>query len=286
MITSDFTILPPYWGVCKIGGWSIYASTGKVEKRDAITVMRKAEAKIAEGQHEGPLVRRTRFDDLVADLMTDYEKKGRKTWQRRQQHIAHLRPHFGGMRVAAINSSHLNEYAAKRLREEAAPATVNRELDCLHRMMVLGQRDSPPKVMHIPHFEKLAENNVREGFCDHENYLCIRGAAPYHVQVAATIGYYTGMRKGEILSLGWEKHIDLANQCIRLERKQTKTKAPRVIYMTGDFLKVILKAKEVRDRDYPACPWVVQIQRAPRAQLRSWMEGARKKAWSWWTIVP
>jgi hypothetical protein len=53
--------------------------------------------------------------------------------------------------------------------------------------------------------------------------------------------------------------MDVVSQCIRLERKQTKTKAPRVIYMTADFLKVILKAKEVRDRDYPSCPWVVQI---------------------------
>ncbi|HET6676076.1 MAG TPA: hypothetical protein VFG71_12090 [Nitrospiraceae bacterium] len=49
------------------------------------------------------------------------------------------------------------------------------------------------------------------------------------------------------------------SHCIRLERKQTKTKAPRVIYMTGDFLKGILKAKEVRGRDYPSYPWVVEI---------------------------
>jgi len=27
--------------------------------------------------------------------------------------------------------------------------------------------------------------------------------------------------------------------------------------MTGDFLKVMLKAKEIRDRQYPNCPWVV-----------------------------
>ena len=27
--------------------------------------------------------------------------------------------------------------------------------------------------------------------------------------------------------------------------------------MTGDFLKVTLKAKEIRDRQYPTCGWLV-----------------------------
>lgn len=101
---------------------------------------------------------------------------------------------------------------------------------------------------------------MREGFCEHEAYLCIRGAAPYHIQVAATIGYYTGMRKGEILSLQWEKHIDMEQHCIRLERKQTKTNTSRGVSMTDDFSKVMLKEKEVRSREYPTCPWVVHVK--------------------------
>jgi hypothetical protein len=48
---------------------------------------------------------------LVADLKHDCEMKGRKTWCRREQHIAHLRPFFGGMRIAPITSSHLSAYA-------------------------------------------------------------------------------------------------------------------------------------------------------------------------------
>ena len=30
--------------------------------------------------------------------------------------------------------------------------------------------------------------------------------------------------------------------------------------MMGDFLKVMLRAKEVRDREYPTCPWVVHVK--------------------------
>jgi hypothetical protein len=46
----------------------------------------------------------------------------------------------------------------------------------------------------------------------------------------------------------------LISHSIRLERKQTKTNTSRGLYMTGDFLKVMVKAKEVRDREHPTCP--------------------------------
>ena len=54
--------------------------------------------------------------------------------------------------------------------------------------------------------------------------------------------------------------MDMDQNCIRLERKQTKTKTPRVVYMTGEFLMVMLRAKELRDRDHPYGPWVVHIK--------------------------
>ena len=52
----------------------------------------------------------------------------------------------------------------------------------------------------------------------------------------------------------------MEQHCIWLERKQTKTDTSRGLYMTGDFLKVMLKAKEVRDCEYPTCPWVVHLR--------------------------
>jgi integrase len=133
------------------------------------------------------------------------------------------------------------------------------ELYCLHRMMILGQRQTPPKALHVLHFPRLAEDNVREGFCEHDSYLLIRGAAPYHIQVAVTIGYYTGMRKAEILGPRWDNQMDMDQNCIRLERKQTKDENTTCCIHD--------KAKELRDRHYPYCPWVVHINRK-RLQTR------------------
>jgi hypothetical protein len=38
--------------------------------------MKRAEAKIAEGQRETPAAKRTRFDDLIQELKNDYVLKG------------------------------------------------------------------------------------------------------------------------------------------------------------------------------------------------------------------
>lgn len=182
-----------WWMKYYDGGKPIYECAGKVEEREALVVLRRAETKVADGQREGPAVKRTRFEDLIEDLRNDCILKRRNTWNLREQHLAHLKPVFVGMRAKAITTPKLQANVTKRLEEEAAPATVNRELDCLHRMMILGQQHTPPKIIFIPHFPRLAEATVREGFCEHNAYLCIRVAVPYHIQVAATIGYYTRM---------------------------------------------------------------------------------------------
>ena len=68
-------------------------------------------------------------------------------------------------------------------------------------MMVLEARCNPPKVSTVPHFPRLAENNVREGFLEHDEFLSVRGEAADYMKVPITIGYYTGMRMREIISL-------------------------------------------------------------------------------------
>ena len=63
---------------------------------------------------------------------------------------------------------------------------------------------------------------------------------PHHTKAILATGFYTGMRKGEILSLTWAK-VDLKNRAIRLEAQDTKDKEPRTIPI-GNDLYLILKS--------------------------------------------
>ena len=47
-----------------------------------------------------------------------------------------------------------------------------------------------------------------------------------HINVIICMGYYTGMRRGEILSLTWDK-VDFAKRMIRLKSTDTKDRQAR-----------------------------------------------------------
>lgn len=271
----------PWWMKYYDNGRPIYESTRTLEKREANAILKKAESKVLDGHRVTSRTRRIKFDDLVNDLKEDYTLRGLRTWDRREFCLARLKPVFGGLLVSGITTDRLKGYITKRLGERAAPATINRELDCLKRMMVLGARCNPPKVSTVPHFPRLAENNVREGFLEHDEFLSVRGAAADYMKVPITIAYYTGMRMREIISLKglkWEQVI-LSDEsgCIRLTSTQTKTKKARVVYLTGDFLRVMLKAKELRDRYHPACPYVCHREGQPFDNLRQgWLSACKR----------
>jgi len=260
----------PWWMKYYDHGKPIYQSTEKYEKRDAIAVLRRMEAKVVEGQREGTHLQRTRFEDLISGLKHDYVIKGFKSWDRREDHINHLLTVFKGMRVKSISTETLKGYVAKRLEEGAAPATINRELACLRRMMILGAHQTPPVVGRIPHFPTMSETKVREGFFEHDEFLSLRGAAPDYIKTPLTIAYYTGMRLREIISqngLRWEQ-VNLTEGSIRLTAAQTKTSHARVIYMGDDFLEVMRETRKRQLQQYPQCPYVCQRRGKPFNELR------------------
>jgi len=210
------------------------------EKRDAPIVLRRAETKVADGLREGPAVIEPVLRISWKDKKTTISSSGFKTWKLREQHLAHPEGRF--LEACERRPSRHPNFSLrgrKRLEEGAAPGTVNRELDCLHRMMFLGQRAyAPPRSSLFPHFPRLAEEMCGRGSVSMMPTCAFRGAAPYHIQVAATIGYYTGdAKRGDSLPPVGEATSTWSSTGIRLELQgRPKLTPPRGLYMTGDFL--------------------------------------------------
>jgi len=173
-----------------------------------------------------------------------------------QRYVKNLGKHFKGLPAVYINSDNIDKYIKSRLADGLANATINRELSALKRMFHLGSRRTPPKVHSIPYIPHLEENNVRSGFLEHKDYLKLEDELPEYLRLGLTIAYHTGVRFEETFSLTW-KQVDLTKGAIYLDRKDTKTKEPRIVYLTGEFYEKIAAQKELRDALFPGCKYVV-----------------------------
>jgi integrase len=81
-------------------------------------------------------------------------------------------------------------------------------------------------------------SDVRDRILSPDEFKTLVDNSEGHTKAIISTGYYTGMRKGEILKLTWDK-IDLANRMIRLEALDTKDKEARKIPICDELYKVL-----------------------------------------------
>jgi integrase len=143
------------------------------------------------------------FDELAVGFLSDYRINQKKSLARAEISTEHLRGYFVGYRVPDITTPHIQAYTEARLADGASNATINRELAALKRMLNIGAKHTPPLVDRVPHISMLEENNIREGFFEHGDFMALRNALPDHLKGLVTFAYKTGWRLSEITGLTW-----------------------------------------------------------------------------------
>jgi len=236
------------------------SSKGRV-KAVAQRLLQQIEGQIAEGRVPGVYFDRIRFDELADDYLTDYRVTGKRSVLRAEQYVKHLRKHFEGVRATAIDTPRIKKYIEARLSEEAAPATVNREVAALKRMFNLATKCTPPKIDRVPHFPMLRENNTRKGFFEHDEFVALRTALPEYLKGFVTFAYRSGWRLSEIANLTW-RQVDLRQGIVTLNPGETKNDAARTLYLDNELKKVFAHQWRMRKRSGNILPYVFLNKRS------------------------
>ena len=230
-------------------------STRTKKKTEAERLLKMREGSIVQGVFHGLQAERIKVNELLDDVILEYHLMERKSIVRVEKGIEYLKAFFGGLRACHLTTTHIQEYILSRQEAGAKNATINRELSALRRAYTLGVRHTPQKVTTVPHILKLKESNVRTGFFEYDEYVKLLDALPNDFKPLMTAGYYTGMRRGELLALQWPQ-IDIWSHRIVLNPGSTKNGDGRVVYMYGDLFNAILAQKKFRDATFPACQHV------------------------------
>ena len=215
------------------------------------------------------------LEDLLQLYLADQQKQKRHSHKQAEGYVRlHLQPAFGKVRAGNVTSNLINRFIQMKQEQGYANASINRMLEALRRSFRLGLDALPPLIYVAPKIELLEEDNVREGFLEHADYLKLRDLLPDHQRLILVIGYHLGLRRGEILQLRWEQ-IDRQRNVIRLERKQTKSGKARVAPLYGELRGWLEMALPQRSED---CPFVISYKGHGVSEIKTAWQTARKKA--------
>jgi len=239
-----------YYAIWYRNGSRFCVNTHRQDEGEAQNELERLIAECEAGNVKRPERTPPSIGVMLNEALRFYRRKGRKSLEHVERHAKRLKAGFAGKRADEITTDRVNEYAEKRQSEGAANATVNRELALLRLTFNLARKAAKIKPEMMPYVEMLPENNRRTGFFEQEQYEAALNRLPDYLKGVLTMGYWTGMRKEEILGLTWDR-VDLFNRLVFLER--TKNGEDRTLPLNDELFDVL---KEHAKNHVEGCPYV------------------------------
>lgn len=169
--------------------------------------------------------------------------KAKKSFDRDITCLNNFNAVYGNINVGDLTQADLANYQIKRKKEGKAAATIDMEISIVKTMINRAFDNNKVGIYTWNVIKKckktLKKNtNVRDRILSVEETRRLLKLLPLHTFVIVAIALCTGMRKGEILSLTWDK-VDMKGKWINLDATDTKDKEPRKIPISDELYPIL-----------------------------------------------
>lgn len=225
-----------------------YTSKCFSRKTDAKIWKQETEREIRDGNAQF-FIRKIKFEQLIEEwfsLRINNIKAIRTVDTYKRYKDGKLLPYFGHMKVADINQRDIVKFQDYLLTSGHAHKSVNLMMDCLNQVLNYALSDGLLKTNPCKLVKKLKEPMKQDSFLTEleiRSFLLKAQRSKYYQLYSTAI--YTGMRKGELGGLKWDR-VDLLRRRIEVTRTRdnfglreaTKSNLKRVIPISAELLPI------------------------------------------------
>jgi len=239
-----------YYWICYAGldGKIERESTKSTKVKDAQTLLEQRKQEIRQGKQ--PFLNKIgshTFKEL-ADEYARWAERQRGIKQK-QYVINQLVKEFTYLPLRRFNSLLLEQYQTTLLGMHKKPATINRHLATLKHMFTKAVEWDMVEEEILKRIRKaklLEENNMRLRYLSVEECQELITCCSPHLRPIVITALHTGMRKGEIFNLQWDKNVDMKHGFILLEKTKNGNRREIPIDKTlRETLKQIIRRLDV-----------------------------------------
>ena len=160
-----------------------------------------------------------------------------------------LKEHFGNYKAMEVTPLLVENFRMRMKKTNSvktgkpyAGSTINKMVSLARKIYYLGMDTG---IVRSNPFARrgVYKEHAKGQYIPDEDFRKVLTHLPEYVRPIALTAYLTGMRRGEILGLTWDR-VELDTGIVDLTEEQTKTKEPRMLYLNSlpELRKVFVEA--------------------------------------------
>jgi len=260
-------------------GRRVKRSTGTVDRKEAEALLAKWKLEAHRQKRWGEEPART-YDELML-MYLDGPSQDKRAHDRDISAAKRLTPFFRGRVLNELGPADIQAYIDQRRAQGVGPATVNKELNLLSAALNYARRRLQWEVPNPVQGMRLRPPEGRIRWITREEsarLITEAGKIRDYLADFVVLGLHTGMRKGEMLGLNWDR-VDLDRRMLYLRDTDQKSGKHGSIPLNAEAVAALQRRKRFRDAYCPESTWVFVDRKGERiANIRKGFASACAKA--------